>query len=898
VIDKDTVRPVIDGLFRQRRRGWRGLGGMGNPRETWDDARSLLAMAFLLDTDSVFTVAYWACASLGAAVERARATLAGMVEAAGQLADLTTEGLADTDELDVAGRALNRALFHNTRTGASSARRNLQLAQEGLDAFATRLAPYADPAGTGTDRRTPSEARAVLREGVEELVTELEAVEAAGDNVTSLLSALASVNTRSLLDQVLRAVKNHVDGLRQRMVSESAAQRVADARNDLVKLASDSVLLGTLLADCLPILARGTFPVSATGSGSGAGIVGTASAPYELLDGVSGRLRLDVDGDGPVTFIVSSQPNGLVLNWPLAGPLGVAFYNVLAPGTFTVLVDGRAGVPVVVPFIPGGYTAAAVVALFGPGTIPENPLGFAFLMPAVVNPSPGMETVQLAYRVGNPTPPNTGMGCYIEVTGDVALMNAFGFPGADEDDPTQKTARIYWTSVTQLAVVEGLSHQLYGADELGERVRFTPVTNVVTSGCRGITDPAVLSFALTNYLGDGVWNPALGELTLSGDDLARVRPGDRVVVDGVPANTFTVTGLVADGVRMALTSGTSPAAGSYVVTVAPPAGAVTAGMTLEYVDRGMTVYGRISLVLHDVSGRLLVTLDRRPSCYPYAPSGTIRYRVLDDRLSLTSTDNSPAGSLEVVAVGADAAPALGLAAGATLGLVDQLAAAGGGLGTAGIVEGDYVYDTGGLLAEVDAVLTDTRMRISVEVEGVYADTVSVRNRKYDLYNRLTAALAAVSLADAEMLRRLAAECVRAANAVEAGNDLAAELGTLDTELQAATTAIGSFRSDFGALGAYMLDCRSALEEIGADRALELLVSGDLVSLLSESADGATYSRQLMRQTRQLSRGLLGTSVYAAAARQEADALSVEPPLSLGVGIPAQQSFGGPRSTKR
>jgi hypothetical protein len=110
--------------------------------------------------------------------------------------------------------------------------------------------------------------------------------------------------------------------------------------------------------------------------------------------------------------------------------------------------------------------------------------------------------------------------------------------------------------------------------------------------------------------------------------------------------------------------------------------------------------------------------------------------------------------------------------------------------------------------------------------------------------------------------------------------------------------MSDYRSEFGALSAYLQDTRQALEESGADRALDLLVTGQLAELFGASTDDASYGRRLMRSTRQFSRTVLGTSVYAAAAAQEMASLAVDEPLDLSVDPLVQEDIGPPRSTRR
>jgi hypothetical protein len=908
-IARAEVDSVVSELFRQRRRQWTGMGGGGNPHETWADLQSMVSMGFLLDADAVFTVALWASAQLNASLGQLQTIVTTMDTAAAQLSADTPPALAASPQLNQASWALNQALITLDGAAASSASGKITEARTKLEEFATAsLAPVVSPGLTGQDQRTPSEARAELQTQLPLLSAQLSMVEDAVDVLDVLVEDLDVVLPPASVTRFVRQVKTDVDAIRTRFLAQAETERLTQARTDLIRLAADCATLERLTSVVEPTLVRTSVACTAYGSGDGAPVVGTISAPYELLDGVTDQLRLGFDGGVVTQYSLPDQPNVLYLDFPISLPVG-GWYTVPGPGpwTFRLSVDGRQGAAVSIAA--GMWTVAAVLGAVGAvfGAIPENPPLSPFLLvnsSLVIGPPPPIvtlySTVRMLYNVGVPLPPNPGIGAYIEITGDAALMNAFGFMGQDLDNPLVKTERVYWRPVERREVTAFLQRQTYAGSQFGERVRMYPTSRIVTSGKRGyITPAAPTTFGCFNYSGTGVWYPDITRLTLSGDDLALVQVGDRVVFSGVVA-VYQVTRIREDGVELAWVSGAVAAAGSYATTVSPPVGSVTAGMTLTFEDRGQQVYARISGVSYDANGRLLLALDRRPSTLPYGATYSLSYTVISDVLTIQSANNGTTGRTEVSAfIGADASPALGLASGTDVSTVDQLYGATADFTTAGVQIGDYVYLGGALLAEVQELVSSKVVRVDRQLLGTVSGTMEFRHRLYQLYEDLRLTFPVLDTAPTiDDIQLQVNECLRAPQTLRAAAVLRTELAALTVVITTLQAAITSFRAEFGTPSAVMRDCRDALEESGADRALNLLSTGRLADLFSASTDDSSYSRRLMRSMRKVSRTTLGTSVFAQSIRQEADALAAADSPDLGIDILAQVETGGPGSTKR
>lgn len=900
---REDVDSVVAELFRQRRRQWTGMGGGGNPHETWADLQSLVSMGFLLDADAVFTVALWASAQLNTSLGQLQTIISDMDTAAAQLSSTPPPALAASPQLNQASWALNQALITLDGQAASSAGPKLMEARSKLEVFATEtLAPVVSPGLTGQDQRTPSEARTELQTQLPLLAAKLTEVTNAVAALDTLVADLDVVLPAATVTRFVRQVKADVDAIRSRFLLQAETERLAQARTDLIRLAADCTALQKLTTITTPTLLRTSAACTAYGSGDGAPVLGTVSGPYELLDGVRDQLRLGFDGGAVLQYSLIDEPNTLFLDFPISLPAG-GWYVVPAPGPWTLrfAVDGRQGVAV--SFAAGNYTVPNVVAVVAgtPGAIPENPPGSPFLLVAA-SPVIGVSsTVRTSYNIGVPTPGNVGIGAYIEISGDTALMNAFGFTGQDDDNPLLRTERVYWKPTDQRELIAFLNRQMYGATQIGARARLVSVSSIVTSGTRGFIDPVTPDYLrCANYRGTGTWYPDTGRLTLTGDDRDRIMVGDRVVLTGIAA-VYTVSSVLADGVQLVRLSGaTTSTAGSYPVVIAPPTGTVTTGMTLVYQDRGMPVYARISSVLYDASGNLVLTLSRRSSMIPYLPNTAISYQVIREVLSIQSVNDSPSGRTEVSAFGGvDASPNLGLAGGTVVSTVDQLYGATADFETAGVQVGDYVYSGGTLLAEVEELLSSTVVRVDRQLAGTVAGTLEFRHRLYQLYEDLRLVFPVLDTAPTvDTLRPLVNECLRAPQTLSVAAELRAELTALAAAATTLQSAIASFRSEFGSSSDVMKDCRDALEESGADRALYLLTTGRLADLFSASTDDSSYSRRLMRSMRKVSRTTLGTSVFAQSIRQEADALAAADQPDLGIDILPQTEIGGPGATKR
>ncbi|MBU0630993.1 MAG: hypothetical protein KKC80_08830, partial [Candidatus Margulisbacteria bacterium] len=704
----------------------------------------------------------------------------------------------------------------------------------------------------------------------------------------------------------VRQVKADVDALQQRYLSQPDTERLNEARTDLIRLLADCAALEQLGAFQVPALIRTSVSCAMYGSGLGALVVGTKSEPFELVDGITDQLRIGLNGAAAVQYSLPDSPNSLWLDFPLAIPAGGWYVFPNGKHHMRLLVDGREGTEVTINAALGPWTPAAVAAQINAtlGAIPENPGGSPLL---VVDEFffGGSSTVRVRYNVGVPSPANTGIGCYVEIRGDVDLMcgapptnYGFGWLTPDAGSTTTRTARNYWKPTSRRTVIDYLSKQLYGADKLGDVAHLYGDTSVVTSGMRGSINPAApTTFRIYNYSGTGTWYPATSRLTLTGDDLAWVSKGDLVYLNGAVV-VYEVASKLPDGITVTLVSGTPPAAGSYPVVISPPQKTVTTGMTLGFIDRGVKVYSRITSATYESTGVLLLGMDRRASLLPYTPVEGIHYTVERSVLVVKSNNDGPTGSTKIEAfVGADASGVIGMS-GLTPSLVDQLYAATANFSESGVQVGDYVYSGGFYAGEILEILSDQVVRLDTGSPAGTA-TMEFRNRKYQLYNTMLVGIANLSSAPTiAAVERLVLECLRAPKTLDTAASLVSTLSSMTATITPSQVAISAFRSGFGAPSGVLTDCREALEESGADRAADLLATGKLVELFSAGMDDTSYSRRLLRSVRAVSRTALGTSVFAPSIRQEADAMAPPNEMELGLDILPQEELGAPGMTKR
>jgi len=316
----------------------------------------------------------------------------------------------------------------------------------------------------------------------------------------------------------------------------------------------------------------------------------------------------------------------------------------------------------------------------------------------------------------------------------------------------------------------------------------------------------------------------------------------------------------------------------------------------------MLVQGRIQAagVAYTAAGKLSITLDRRPSIVVYGPHYDLNYVVMSAPLTIRSSNNGIGGRIQTQTGATDACPPMGFTDLTTVSTVDQIRSAATDFEVAGVQIGDLVYTTAGaLVGEVEELLDEHVIRLDSQVLGTLSATLQIRHGKYQRFNELNTALAVFDGAPTyEDFLPYITECLRAPKTHAAANAIRALASTLAGIVTTMQTAATTYRTVFTNPSSYMLDCRRALEESGADRAVELLEKGDLAGLFGATTDDATHGRRLMRSIRNLSRTLLGTSVFSPAIQQEAEALSMDEPLDLSVDIPPAVDIGPPGVTRR
>ena len=888
-MNRNQIKAVVGSVFRSPRRIWKGYGGVPNPKETWQDLKASIQTAFLLDSDSVFTVAAWAAARLIGQCNKLLNISADMKKAAGELVDSST-GIPDLTKINAAARRL-RSVITDIRISSNSlaspdaraeVRRNLvSFAKEAL-------VPNVSPSTDGTSRRSASEARKSLRENIDLLINIKSDIADSVVRLAALISVLYPRMPHLLASGILQKAANNLDDMRSRMVESRSEDRINNAEADLTNVATAIVALDLITRNPIPTLYRGG-PYAVVGAGSGVGAVklGSVSAPYRLVEGVSSSVRLDVDGAAGSVVLLPTSPDSFEVRFPRPDP-----YSATVNWEFAIAVDGTAGNPI--SGVPGSYTAANIADLINstPGAIPSVG-GVSALIVSAIPAGGGSNTVRFQWNpAAYPTSPKMDLGRCIQFMGTTEMMNNFGFTGSDPEFPEFQYYRQFWKPARQAEVISSLNRS-YGAGILIE-----PDNTTIMSGIGWFDDGAPTYFYVWHFNGLGELNDDRTRLILTGDGLGKVVVGDHVDI-GPGAATARVSKKLPDGVMIDSWAGIPLSAGTYGVSIYPNASTIdpTTTPTLHILENGQDVAYHVVGASNTGAGlRLQLSTDLYVGAFyslTGAGSNHVQYALRMDRLKISSRNNGTTGSLQFQPVAHDAASYLGYDHSISLSQVSQIDCATADFLAAGVKPGDIVSMPGLPSNTVESVIDKTRIRLKDMIPGTYTGTVQIINAKYNAYNNMTAALSWIVPTDAE-LRRLVLECLRAPAMSGAGAELAAKLTTIESATVALKLVLETYRTAMRELSPYMKNVREALDESGADRALALLVSGDLKALFDAEVDDASTERMVLRKIRETSRRILGSSVYSNQLNAEARAMLPDDKLLPDSGPLSEESFGPPR----
>lgn len=894
-IQRDQIRLAVGGVFRGARRVWRGYGGVSNPKETWYDLKASIQTAFILDTDSVFTVAAWAAARLIGQCSRILELSTDMRKAAGELVDPST-GIPDLTKINAAARRL-RSVITDIRINANSQAAHDARAEvrRNLVAFAQEaLLPNVSPSGNGTSRRSASEARKSLKEGIDLLVDAKADVADSVVRLGALLSVLSPRMPHLLASGNLQKATNVLDAMRSRMVEARSADRLNNAEADLTDVATAIVALDMITKNPVPSLDRGgPYLVAAAGSGTGAVKDGIVSAPYRLVEGFSDSILLDVDGVAGSSILLPASPDSFEVRFPRDEGVAPTYYSSSVPWAFAIAVDGIPGASSVVAGA-GSYTAAAVAALINvPGVIPVNGLSIPYLLVTAVPVGAGSNTVRFQWNpAAFAVSPKMDLGRCIQFVGFVEIMNNFGFTGADPEIPAVQYYRQFWTPARQDEVISSLNRSL------GSGILVEPDNDTLMSGIGWFSSTTPQYFYTWHFTGTGELDADRTRLILTGENLGRVVVGDRVAV-GSGAATARVSAKLPDGVEIDTWVGTALSAGTYAVTIYPEASAVAPGVTptLHIMENDYDVTYHVVGIANSASGlRLQLSTTLYAGAFYLTlgvGSGYVPYALRVDRLKVTSRDNGTAGSLQFQSVSHDASSYLGYDHSLAVSMVLQIDCSTADFSAAGVKAGDIVTMPTLSDNEVHSVVAATRVRLESDIPGTYGDTVRILNSRYKAYNDMVAALSWIVPTDDE-LRRLVLECIRAPDMVGAGSDLTIQLTLLESVTTILKGVLATYRAKMLDLSPYMKNVREALDESGADRAIALMMSGDLKALFEAEVDDASTERTVLRKIREASRRILGSSVYSNQLRAEAQTMLRDDQLLPDAEPMGEESFGPPR----
>lgn len=896
-IDRETVKTAVGGIFRGARRTWKGYGGVGNPKETWSDLKASVQMAFLLDPDSVFTVAAWAAARLVGLCAKITSVSSDMRQATSELVD-PTGGIPDMTGINAAARRLRSVItdIRISANAASSPGARDEVRQNLVDFAQEALLPAASPLLGGTSRRSAAEARKALKTGIDTLIERKTDIADSVVRLATLLSVLAPRMPPLLASGTLQKAAVVLDDMRNRMIMERTADRTANAEKDLTSVSATIVAIDMITRNPMPVLDRGgPYSVNAAGSGTGAVENGIVSAPYRLIEGVYDTIQLDVDGAAGTPVLLPASPATFTMLFPKDEGVGPDFYLATVPWTAALAVNGVSGV-LITPSAPAGpYTAAAVAGLLnGLGMIPEDAFGVPYLIIDTVPVGLGVNTVRIQWNPAA-SPVDMDLGMCVQILGTTEMMDNFGYTGRNPDDPYYRIHREFWLPGRQDQVISSVTRQL-GSGVTAEADNVTLMTGV------GFLNSGIPQyFYVWNFKGSGEWDPSRNVLTLIGENLGKVRVGDHVKV-GPGAFSAEVTEKLPDGVVVQFLAGVPLVSGTYGVVIYPEAASLSPGVqpALHVLANDIDVAYRVTGITNTGLGlRLQSSRALYAGAFDFV-LGTVNdhlpYVLRVDRLKITSRNNGALGSLKFQIVADDASGVLGYDHSLVLSTVKSLEDLTADFVAAGVNIGDITILTGLADNVVDSIPTSIRVCLEDEIPGAYTGTARILNARYKAYNDMLPLLSWVVLTDASY-RRMVVECIRAPGMTAAGSELAAALVTLEAQAAALKAVLAAYRAKILELSPYMRDVREALDESGADRALALLQSGDLKALFEAGVDDASTERTVLRKIREASRKILGSSVYSDQTAAEALNKLQDTQLLPDAEPLGEESFGPPGSVR-
>jgi len=890
-VDRDVVLEEVSSFLEVRRTG-RGLGGSGNPKETWEDVQSQVAFAMALDPDAVFTLIRWACSDLYKVLQEITASCNEIIDVIPCLYTIP-KSIEDLGVLAKGYKRLSRGLTSaRISEGDVGAGALIADAAEKLDGFSSTI--LVGGVGTSGRSMSPAEARSIIKEEWTGIVERLEKVELYLVRIPEAMNAVAGMGKpHAQLIQVLGKAKDKVESVLHRMEMQPARQRGREAARDMAKLAAVTTMISMVSSPSGPSLSRGgPYAAVAAGTGEGAKITGTASAPFRLLTGVSERVNISLDGGGPSgDILVPSQPNSIVVD--TAGTDG---YYVVTGESFCIRCRGVSGNPVVMPVCPPPITPAQLVNLItaAPGPIPRQG-GIDLIVCSWDFLGPALTFMRLELNNAHISIDDPDLGEYIEISGDVASMNAMGFSGHDEGYPSTKTERVFWRPTEGVDVARVLRRNINTGLE------------VAIGGDVAFTGPALISaypdsdyVHVSHYYGRSEWFPDQSKLVLLEEGRERVRVGDRVTLNAPGTVVGYVERLVeGEGIILSGVSG-SDAEGSYTVGISPVMD--FDGLSITFTsDTGNATHRIIGSTFLANEGRILLLLSRPVFTGGLTGGGavTLPCIVNKDYLSLASSDKGVSGSIQLLAPTTDPAyPGLGMATGLRLSQVSHLYSVGYDFVSDGVVVNDVVAVPGIGNLRVSEVLGPERLRLNTDIPGTFAGTVSIYNHLAWAYQEMLPYLSVWSSPDQDAIRRDVAEVLRVDDPRSAGTSLGNRLAALGIMGQLLLATVDVYiQATKGYPSSLMGACREALIEAGADRAVDLLVQTDLNGFFSATTDDASYQRRMLKSMRIMSRKMLGSSVYSPETEIEQALLLPREELSMDVEPMAMDNMGIPRGNR-
>lgn len=882
-VDRELVRKEVSSFLETRRTG-KGFGGSGNPRETWEDVKSQVAFAVALDPDAVFTLVRWACSDLHKALAEIAASCSEIVDVVPCLFT-PPKSIANLGSLSKGYKRLSRGLASaRISREDAGAGKLIADASEKLDDFASTTLVKA--LNTSSDRSmSPAEARSSIRKEWAGIVERLEKVELHLTRIPTAMDAVSGLGTpHSHLVKVLGKAKDKVESVLQRMELQPARQRGREAAGDMARIAAVTTMIPMVSSPSGPRLLRGgPYAAVASGTGEGAKVVGTLSAPFRLLEGVSERVNIRLDGGAPSGDIVlPSQPNEIIVDAvPTSAVIGEG-YGVVVNERFTIRCRGISGYPVEFPGTP--RTPAQIVHLITstPGAIPlwaGAPLVLYSSEPLL--PSL-LRHLRLKLNNAHLMIDDPDLGEYVEISGDVASMNAMGFSGHDAGDPTTKSERVYWRATEGVEVVRSLK----GSINTGLEVAVGG--DAMFSGSALISaNPDSNIVHVCNYHGRAEWFPDLSKLILLEEGRERVRVGDLVTFNAPGTVTGLVEKLVEGSIILSGVVGSDPE-GPYTVGITTIQNFI--GASITFIGSGVATHS-IGYTFLAGDGRMELFLTR-PVYTGGLPGGgavTLFCTINKECLTLGSSDKTVSGSIALIAPTTDSAyPGLGMGLGVRLPQLSYLSISNADLIVDKISINDVVViPPPGLgtpmYRRVREVLGPERIRLDADIPGTVSGMVDIYNHLAWAYQQMLPTLSVWSSSDLEEIQRDVSEVLRVESPRSAGVSLQSQLAALGVMSLALQGALNVYIQATKAYpSSLMTACREALVEAGADRAVDLLVKTDLKGFFGATADDASYQRSTLKAMRILSRKMLGSSVYNPEIETERALLSPREEVSMDI----------------